>query len=110
MPRRVFKQGDWVVYCKLKCTTRPGRRARGCFRRGNGDSYLYSIEKCWVVVDVRVDGTLLLQTRLGKTHLIGPNDPKLRRATLWYRIRYRSQFRQLRLSDFANRTTEPLRS
>lgn len=110
MPRRVFKQGDRVIYCKSKCTTHPGRRARDVFAAANGDTYVYSVEKCWVVVDVRIDGTLLLQTRRGKTHLIEPNDPKLRRATLWDRLRYRSQFRHLQLTDSDIRTTEPLRS
>jgi hypothetical protein len=45
------------------------------------------------------DGKLLLKTRRGKTHVIAANDPNLRHATLWDRIRYRAHFHQLALPE-----------
>jgi hypothetical protein len=99
MSRPLFEKGDWVVYCKAKCTTHPGPRARDIHAAANGDSYFYSVEKCWLVERVLADGNLLLRTRRGKNHVIARDDPKLRIATLWDRIRYRTQFKQLQLSQ-----------
>lgn len=97
--RRSFAKGDWVVYCKTKYTTHPGRRAKNIEAAESGDSYSYSIDKFWIVANVLADGKLLLQTRRGKQHLIDADDPNLRPATLWDRIRYRAYFRQIQLSD-----------
>src|SRR5262245_32344603 len=104
MSPSLFETGDWVVYCKSKCEPHPGRRGKDIFAAGKGDRYVYSVEKCWVVADVLADGRLLLQTRRGKTHLIDRRDPKLRLATLWDRIRYRPQFKQLMHSLLHNLT------
>jgi len=92
---RSYSPGDWVVYRKPKCTTRPGPRAQEVDAAAHGDSYAYSVEKFWIVVDVQDDGKLLLQTRRGKRHIIDAADPRLRRATWWDRIRFRAQFQSL---------------
>jgi hypothetical protein len=98
LSRRSFSKGDWVVYCKTKFTPHPGRRAREIRAAANGDNYCYSVDKFWVVADVLPDGKLLLQTRRGKKHVVGANDVKLRRATLWDRLRYRAHFKRLQLA------------
>lgn len=99
MARRAFKQGDWVVFRRSKYTTHPGRRAQEVQAAERGEYYSYFVDKFWVVADVLPDGTLLLKTRRGKKHLIDANDPQLRHASLWERIRYRTRFGQPRTSD-----------
>ena len=99
MSRRSFVKGAWVVYCKTKYATYPSRRAKNVVAVERGDGYNYSVDKFWVVANVLADGKLLLQTRRGKQHVIDRNDPNLRLATLWERIRHRARFKQLQLSD-----------
>jgi hypothetical protein len=50
---------------------------------------------------VQEDGTLLLKTRRGKTHIFDPSDLNLRHATIWDRIRYRRRFAELRAANDA---------
>jgi hypothetical protein len=86
-----------VVFRRAKFTSHPGRRAQGIRPAVNGDDYSYVVEKFWIVSRVLADGKLELQTRRGKTHVIEGDDPNLRHATLWDRLRHRSHFSQLRL-------------
>jgi len=95
MARRQFKSGDWVVFRRTKHTTRPGQRAQIVHPTAHGDQYNYIVDKFWVVAAVQPDGQLLLQTRRGKTHVVDADDPNLRHATWWDRIRYRARFAQL---------------
>ena len=97
--RRQFKRGDWVVFRRLKHTTRPGRRAREVHATENGDYYDYFIDKFWIVVQVLEDGRLMLKTRRGKTHAVDANDSNLRHASLWDRFRHRARFAQLELDE-----------
>ena len=97
--RAAFKRGDWVVFCRMKHKTHPGRRARDVHPAPNGDDYTYYVEKYWVVVDVLDDGRLKLQTPRGKTHVVDPDDPNLRHASLLDRIRNRSRFLQIPAAD-----------
>jgi hypothetical protein len=99
MLRQTYAKGDWVVYCKTKCTRLPGRRARDIRAAANGDNYSYSVDKFWIVADVFPDGKLLLQTRRGKKHIVDVYDMKLRRATLWDRVRNRAHFKRIQLLD-----------
>lgn len=96
MWRRPFKSGDLVVFRRHKHTTHPGPRAQEVEATAHGDLYNYYVEKSWIVAGVEADGRLLLKTRRGKTHLVDPNDPNLRHATLWDRLRYRRRFAELR--------------
>ena len=96
MWRRPFKEGDFVVYRRRKYTTHPGRRAQDVEGAAHGDLYHYFVEKSWIVERVQDDGTLLLKTRRGKTHVVAPDDPDLRHASLWDRFRYRKRFAELR--------------
>lgn len=95
MAPREFRPGDWVVFRRLKHTTHPGHRAQLVHATANGDAYNYVVDKFWVVAAVQPDHRLLLQTRRGKTHVVDADDPNLRHASLWDRIRYRARFTQL---------------
>ena len=92
MSRRAFEKGDRVVFRKAKFTPHPGQRAQKIRPTANGDDYCYVVEKFWIVANV------MLPTRRGKTHVIDAQDPNLRHATLWDRIRHRAHFNQLSLA------------
>ena len=92
MPRKKLKLGDVVVYRKSKHSTHPGERAKNIHPASAGDNYQYTVDKFWIVGEIQSDGRLLLKTRQGKTHLIEPDDPNLRRVTLWDRLRFGSRF------------------
>jgi hypothetical protein len=91
----LFVRGDRVVFRKMKFSTNPSPQAICVHPVAKGDNYSYIIEKFWVVADVLEGGMLLLKTRRGKTHLIHANDPKLRPATIWDRIRHGRKFATL---------------
>jgi hypothetical protein len=101
MWRRPFKPGDLVVFRRQKHTSHPGRRAQEVEATAHGECYSYFIDKSWIVVAVLADGRLRLQTRRGKVHVVSADDPNLRHATLWDRVRYRARFAQLRPPDRA---------
>jgi hypothetical protein len=96
---RSFRSGDWVVFRRAKTTTHPGPRARDVQATTHGDDYSYFVDKFWIVDAVLPDGNLLLRTRRGKTHTIRADDPNLRHATLWERLRYRARFIELASTD-----------
>jgi hypothetical protein len=93
---RKFKPGDEVVYRKSKQTTQPGPRAQQIRPCPKGDNYTYTVDKFWVIQQVRDNGELVVGTRRGKTHVIEPSDRNLRHPTLWERLRYRASLAQLR--------------
>ena len=92
MWKRTFSRGDWVVYREPKCTLRPGPRAKSVHPAARGDHYYYSVEKFWIVDEIRNNGELVLVTRKGKKRVKTATDPQLRRASFWDRIRYRERF------------------
>ena len=102
MSGQSFQSGDCVVYCKMKHTTHPGRRAREVRASAKGDHYTYFVDKFWIVRQVLDNGRLLLETRRGKTHVLNQSDPNLRRATLWDRIRHRERISQLQQEKSEN--------
>lgn len=102
LTKRNFKPGDWVIFRKTKSTPHPGKRAENVVPAKGGDSYTYTVDKFWVVQDVRPDGTLLLRTRRGKLHTIPANDLSLRGANWWDRLRYRSRFEAIELEGHAD--------
>ena len=87
-----YRVGDWVIYKKTKHSKNPGPRADSVSPSSGGDSYSYIVEKHWIVQEVLEDGQLVLVTRRGKTHLISPDDPLIRKANCWQRFRYRRRF------------------
>jgi hypothetical protein len=91
MIKRPFKPGELVVYTKEKYSSSPGPRAKHVWPAPAGETYTYTVDKLWLVVGEQ-DGKLLLKTRRGKEHLIAPDDPHLRRPSLWERVRFRGRF------------------
>ena len=81
-----YHVGDRVVYTRDKYTPCPGPRAKNVFATPNGESYQYQVDKFWIVSDVRSDGRLVVQTRRGKQHILAPDDPQLRKASLYERL------------------------
>ena len=99
MRRSSFRPGDCVVFRRIKYTTHPGPRAREVHATEHGDYYNYFVDKFWIVDEVLADGNLMLRTRRGRTHLVRPDDPNVRRATLLERLRYRARFAELKSVD-----------
>lgn len=99
MTRPDFQVGDWVIYRKSKQSTQPGPRAEGVTPFEKGDGYAYTVDKYWVVAEVRDDGHLLLRTRRGKEHVIAPDDPALHKANWWQRWRRRKRFEEVEAGD-----------
>jgi len=91
MLNRGFKTGDVVIYAKEKHSSSPGPRAKHIWPAPHGETYTYTVDKLWVVAGER-DGQLVLKTRRGKEYLVAPDDPHLRRPSVWERMRFRGRF------------------
>jgi hypothetical protein len=87
-----YKLGDLIIFRVTKYGYCPGPRAIYIHPTPHGDAYTYQVDKFWIVAAVLEDGTLLLRTRRGKTHDIKADDPNLRHATWWERLRYGDRF------------------
>ena len=87
--------GDSIVYRKQKVSTKPGPRAYDVHPAGQGDTYLYFVDKFWTVENVLRDGRIVVMTRTKKHHYLRPDDPNLRKAGLIARLRYRNRFPEL---------------
>ena len=92
---RHIHPGDVVLYRKQKRSVRPGPHARDIWPAENGDTYSYSVDKFWRVVDVRPDGSLLVRTKTGKQHVILADDPSIRRIHWWNWLFSRHRFPKL---------------
>lgn len=86
MRRKPYKIGDPVVYRTTKLSTSPGPRAEEVDAAPKGDLYSYKVDKYWVVNGIDPEGRLQLRTRRGKTHVLAPDDERLRHATLLERM------------------------
>ena len=95
MDSRKYQVGDWVIYRRTKHSDSPGPRAKNVTSAPKGDGYSYTVDKFWIVDEVRSDGQLLLRTRLGKQHVIESDDPQMHRARWWERLLFRTRFRQV---------------
>ncbi|MCG6157381.1 hypothetical protein [Rubinisphaera margarita] len=90
-----FQVGDHVIYLMTKQSSHPTLRATKVSPSAHGDQYNYVVEKFWVIREIRDDGTLVVQTRRGKTREILEDDPSLKKATWWHRWMYRDRFPEL---------------
>lgn len=90
--RKPFRIGEPVIFTKAKHSLAPGPRAHDVMPAAHGDSYAYQVDKFWVVESEDAEGRLVLRTRRGKQHVVAPDDERLRRPTLWERLRYRDRF------------------
>ncbi len=91
-----YRVGEKVIYTLDKYTPRPGPRAKNVFATPNGESYQYQVDKYWVVAAIRPDGSLVLQTRRGKNHIVTVDDPRLRKASIFQRILKAKLFPEIR--------------
>ena len=92
MSRKPFKVGEPVIFTKEKHGLAPGPRAHDVMPAVHGDSYAYQVDKFWIVASEDAEGRLVLRTRRGKQHAVAPDDERLRRPTVWERLRYRDRF------------------
>ena len=90
-----FRVGDWVVYRKSKHSPHPGPRAANVNPARSGDLYAYTVDKFWVVREVLADGSVVVETRKHKRHVVAAGDPCLRKASLWQRWRFRNRFQAI---------------
>ena len=87
-----FAIGDRVIYTRDKYSNRPGPRAKNVSPTPHGETYAYQVDKFWVVSEFLPDGSIVLQTRRGKKHVVAANDPRLRKARWWERLFYAGRF------------------
>ena len=92
MSKTQLQTGDLVIYRQRKFGRQPALHARNIAPSPNGDDYSFTVEKYWVVSEVRDDGTLVAMSRTGKLRVLAQNDPLLTRATWMQRLLYRSRF------------------
>ncbi len=90
--RARFAVGDRVIYTRDKYSNRPGPRAKNVSPTPHGETYMYQVDKFWVVSSLTSDGSLVLSTRRGKTHTVPMSDPRLRKANWWERLLYSGRF------------------
>ena len=102
---RSWKPGDWIIYRMSKHGVAPGRRAQHVSASRKGESYNYIVDKFWVIEEVGTDGQLHVRTPGGKTRVISPQDPNLRRARWWHRLQWGERFRN---ADLQRRQQESL--
>jgi hypothetical protein len=90
-----FQTGDLVIYRKSKYAPHVGRRAIDVEPAAKGEFYRYSVEKCWVVEEVRSPDEIVVRTRSGRHHVLNAGDRNLRRARWWERLLFRGRFPRL---------------
>lgn len=90
--RPKFSTGDRVIYSRDKYSSRPGPRAKNVSPTPHGETYAYQVDKFWVVMEVKHDGSLVLKTRRGKMHVVPMEDSRVRRARWWEQLLYASRF------------------
>jgi hypothetical protein len=98
---RKWKPGDWIVYRLSKHGVAPGKRAHHVSASRKGESYNYLVDKFWVVERVDESGLLHVRTPGGKTRVLSPQDPNLRRARWWHRLQWGERFRNAEMKRIA---------
>ncbi|GJL56870.1 MAG: hypothetical protein NPIRA02_40020 [Nitrospirales bacterium] len=83
--------GDFVIFTKTKSSSHPSPRAQEVYPAQHGDTYSYTINKFWKVIQVFDDNTIEIETRRGKRHRLDKNSPQLRKVTLWDRVKFRDR-------------------
>ena len=87
-----YKVGDRVIYHKAKWSEHPTVRARDLHPAVAGDAYAYTVAKYWTVSAVPDARTVEVITRRGKVHQLRVDDPLLRKANVWQRVRHWRRF------------------
>jgi len=89
---RFFQVGDPVIYMMTKQSSHPTLRATTVSPAAHGDDYSYVVKKYWVVREICTDGSLIVQTRRGKTRRVSSYDLCLRHASMWERWMHAERF------------------
>lgn len=84
-----------IVYRMVESSTRPGPEARDIHPAERGDLYYYLITKYWRVEEVLQDGWIVAITPLMEHIYLRRDDPNLRKANLFERLRYGARFPNL---------------
>ena len=87
-----FKPGDRVIFRKQKESHSPGPRAKRTSPAAKGDTYVYVVDKFWLVKSVDEQGHVQVMTRRGKAHIVNCDDPHLRTAKWWEKLIFASRF------------------
>jgi len=87
-----FATGDLVIYTVSKQSPHPGPRARAVQPSPLGEDYAYVVDKFWIVARMMDPHHVMLATRTGKTHVVSCDDPLLRKANWWQKLRHRDRF------------------
>ena len=95
MSTKTYTPGDWVVFTMTKFSANPGPRASNIHPTSGGEEYAYTVDKFWIVVEVRDNGEVVLQTRRGKRHVVPANDFRLRRASMIENHRHRNRYTEI---------------
>ncbi len=90
-----MRTGDLVIYRMNKHSVSPGRRARNLRPNPYGETYSYQVDKFWVVVDSRPDGSVEVATRKGKRRIVDSSDTSLRPARWWEKWIFADRFPKL---------------
>ena len=90
--RGKFYAGVPIVYRVVETSTCPGSDARDIHPAQRGELYYYLTYKYWRVEEVRPDGSIVALTPLMEHHYLRRDDPNLRKANLFERLRYAARF------------------
>lgn len=90
--RGKFHTGAPIVYRVVETSTCPGPEARDIHPAERGELYYYLTHKYWRVEQVRQDGWIVALTPLMEHHYLRRDDPNLRKANLFERLRYAARF------------------
>jgi hypothetical protein len=87
-----FHTGAPIVYRVVETSTCPGPEARDIHPAERGELYYYLTHKYWRVEEVRQDGWIVALTPLMEHYYLRREDPNLRKANLFERLRYAARF------------------
>ncbi|HET7511585.1 MAG TPA: hypothetical protein VFJ88_02390 [Chthoniobacterales bacterium] len=90
-PWRKFRAGAPIIYRAI-ATSAPGREAHQVQVASKGEFYYYVTHKYWRVEEVRPDGIIVARSSLMEQYFLRANDPNLRKASLFERLRYATRF------------------
>ena len=91
-PWRRFRAGAPIIYRAIATSAPLGREAHQVQVASKGEFYYYVTHKYWRVEEVRPDGIIVARSSLMEQYFLRPNDPNLRKASFFERLRYATRF------------------
>ena len=92
---RRFSTGEPVVYEEVQQPTNAQIRQSAQLADSDDSGVVYHF---MTVMESREKGTLVLLTQSGKLHVTHNNNPNLRRASWWERLRYPNRFPRIKVT------------